>query len=134
MSWVTTNMNLVRLYAVAGDDSIDPPLVVAAGAEGVILYSTNEVEDDQGFETLEWQQAARFDYLSLNDVAFGSGRFFMACDSGNLYRSVGGQEWLAEISGVTVDLNAVAYVSGEIWLAAGDDGTIIRSTDNGRNW
>ena len=53
---------------------------------------------------------------------------------GNLHTTGNGISWTPVATGVTTDINAVAYgPSGELW-AAGEGGRIYRSTDGGDNW
>lgn len=42
--------------------------------------------------------------------------------------------WTSETSGTANDLNDVATEGSGTWVAVGDSGTIIRSTDDGANW
>ena len=47
---------------------------------------------------------------------------------------VAGITWSTVVSGTTVDLEAIATDGSGTWIVVGDDGTVLRSTNNGVNW
>ncbi|WAS94645.1 WD40/YVTN/BNR-like repeat-containing protein [Nannocystis punicea] len=57
-------------------------------------------------------------------------------DAGTILRRTGAGTWLAQTSGVTVDLFAVAspHPLSSTMVAVGAGGTILRSVDDGRTW
>ena len=61
-------------------------------------------------------------------VAFGSGRYVVVGDSGNVASSTDGLTWTAGTSGTSSDLRAVLFASNR-FVAIGSKGTLITSPD-----
>jgi photosystem II stability/assembly factor-like uncharacterized protein len=121
-------------YGVAGNDALDPALLVLVGDVGLIIYSIRTEEDDTGLEYFVFSQAPRFTYYRLNCVDFGNGVFVTGGGGGVLASSGDGSNWTTLTSGTTRSINDVCHVSDSIWVAVGDAGTLLLSTDNGITW
>jgi hypothetical protein len=120
-----------RLRAVSGGTLF----CVTVGDSGTILWSATT-------NTSSWTVADVVPTTSdLLGVAEGPGnpsrRFWCVGRGGTLLRSQpNARDWEAQISGVTVDLNAIAFAllsSGWIGVAVGDGGTILYS-NGGATW
>jgi hypothetical protein len=98
-------------------------LVVAVGDNGAIYTSTNAVS---------WQRTSvSFTNTWLNGVAFGGTNVFVAVgENGFIATSRNGLAWTSVKSGVTANLDAVAWVGNE-FLAVGDGGTALASATGG---
>tara|TARA_R110000803_G_scaffold2143_1_gene7181 strand:- start:295 stop:1290 length:996 start_codon:yes stop_codon:yes gene_type:complete len=69
------------------------------------------------------------------NMTFANGRFMMCRNYGGVYWSTDGLNWNVGTYGSPYQkILDVAYISGNTWLAVGDTGTILRSTNNGTNW
>lgn len=123
-------------YGVAADETRDPARLVIVGDTGNIIYSIRlDEEEDTGFEYFEYLQASRFTYGNLNGIDFGEGVFVACGDTGILGYSSAGESWTKTDSGTSEDLNDVCFVTGSTaWVAVGNGGTVIRSSNNGITW
>lgn len=116
-SGVTSNLNAVEFLNQE---------YVAVGDEGVILTSSNGVD---------WTKRVSGAYF-FNGVAYGlagnSGIYVTVGNSGALVTSADGEIWVEGDSGVTSNLNDVAYVNSR-FVAIGDGGVVLVSLD-GTEW
>jgi hypothetical protein len=107
----------VRSFATHGD------LVIAVGA-GTIAR--------RGFPSGGWQLESTGFGRFQTGVAYGAGRFVVVGHNGELIvSSNGGRSWMPSPSGVTQNLNAVAW-TGKRFLAVGEGVTI--TSDDGQSW
>jgi hypothetical protein len=104
-----------RLFVAVGGSYIDVP--------GAILTSRDGVN---------WVRRNAANRMNLHQVAWGSGLFVAAGDSGTILISTNGVAWMAQRSGTSASLTGVAYGNG-LFVAGGESGTILTST-NGVNW
>jgi hypothetical protein len=124
---------------------------VAVGAAGTILYNTKTYDSTGNIASSNgWTQATSNTTATLNSVASNYNRSLSGntaiITNGNAYVAVGNQgtivycnnavgngPWLqANSVPITNNLQGVRYANG-VWVAVGDAGTIITSTD-GSNW
>lgn len=130
MSFLDTNSP--DFHAVAWNDDATPVCVIV-GELGTILYSTGREYSD-GFQIYVLEQADAVTYNRLHALGFGNGRFLGAGAGGVIVTSENGIAWDARDSAVTQTLYGVAYVTADIWIAVGQQGKIIRTTDGGVTW
>jgi len=128
---VTTN----DLYAVTGNGA---GVFVATGASGTIIYSSGGT----------WYVAASSGTATTNPlyaVTYGNGMYVAAGAAGTLLTSTDGSTWTAAnfssaASISAVNLKAVAYgpaigtTATGIFVALGDNGTLVTSLDGGVSW
>jgi photosystem II stability/assembly factor-like uncharacterized protein len=124
---------------------------VAVGASGTIIYNTKTYNTSGNIGSSSgWTQAVSNTTVTLNSVASNYNRSLSGnttvLTNGNAFVAVGNQgtivycnnavgngPWLVANSVPTTNnLNGVRYANGK-WVAVGDAGTIITSTD-GSNW
>lgn len=106
--------------------------IVVCG-DGGVIYS-----NDAG---LTWTKATGASG-TLNSVAYGNGVYIAVGGTTSfstlIYRSTNGTTWTsATIPAITDAVNCVAYgdpLGVARWLAAGDNGRILQSADNGVTW
>lgn len=101
----------------------------AVGIGGDIYHSTDRrtwIEEDSG--TYEWLQAIDFDPITKRWIAVGWDGIILTLDEEG---SQSGQ-WLAQNSGVGVNLNDVHF-DGQQWVVVGDDSTFLISS-SGTIW
>jgi len=80
---------------------------------------------DESFPNLDWMD------IDFHDANFG---ITVGVD-GRIKRTLdGGANWEFTPSGVTVRLNAVNVVDGQLAFAVGYEGTILKSTNSGATW
>jgi hypothetical protein len=71
----------------------------------------------------------------LNDVLYANGKFIAVGDVGTIRTSTTGYTWTSIASGVTQNLNGITYNEDDsVWIAVGDNNTIITSDNNGLSW
>ena len=76
-----------------------------------------------------WTAGTPLGTFNLNAATFGAGAGFVTVGAGGqVFSSGNGKSWTAQTSGVTNDLNGVAYVNGA-YVAVGNAGTTLRSAD-----
>ena len=69
------------------------------------------------------------------NMVYENNRFVMTRAIGSIYWSDDGVTWnVGNYASVNQILTDVTYVSGSTWLAVGDSGTILRSTNNAVSW
>ncbi|MDX8385590.1 MAG: hypothetical protein R8M11_03625 [Gallionella sp.] len=115
------------LYAVAGyaanqNNPSNPALSwVAVGAGGASIYSSNGIDWHQG--------RADLGNPSLRSLMQVSGIYYAAGDNGTIEKSInGGMSWEPPLTPITTNnLNGISY--GISYLAVGDLGTILTSSD-----
>lgn len=109
------------------------PILVAVGTGGTIITSKDGAT---------WVARTSPTGVTLNDIAVsgvdpatGQGIGFVAVgDFGTIITSEDGETWSAESSGTTANLNGVVW-SGSEFVAVGDNGTVLRRTNNdGDSW
>jgi len=73
--------------------------------------------------------------FSLRDVHYANGFYVAVGDNGLIKVSSDGYTWTPHTSGVTENLNGVTYnADAGIWIAVGDNNTILTSVNNGVTW
>lgn len=95
-------------------------MFVAVGALGIVITSP---ESSKGSETTLESK------VNLNEVAFGNSVFMAAGDDGNVLATTDmGTTWKPENTGVTANLNGIAFHPNlNRFMAVGDSGTMIVS-------
>ena len=109
------------LWSIASDGT----RLVTVGTEGRVLTSTDGVVwNARTSGVTDW----------LVGVTFGAGRFIAVGDNGRILSSANGEIW-SVVSGVptTARLNNVFYADNR-FVAVGEAGTALVSTDNGTTW
>ena len=72
---------------------------------------------------------------SLRDVHYNNGRYIAVGDSGLIRVSLNGITWTTYASTTTENLNGISYNSDDnIWIAVGDNNTILTSINDGVTW
>lgn len=102
-----------------------PTLAVAVGDAGAIYTTTNGVF---------WQRQNAGISTWLTGVAYGAGTFVAVGDAGFIATSADGSSWTPRASGTTSDLNRVAYLGGLRFLAVGQGGLSLISSNAGQTW
>lgn len=118
------NLNDVNIFT--------PNLIFACGNNGVLLKSVDYGET--------WTAIELNTTENLNDIASTGPSTLEAVNSvvvvgtgGKLFASANMEEWAVITSPVTENLLSVTF-SGNSVIAAGDNGTIIKSINNGIDW
>jgi len=93
------------------------------GVAGFILWSSDGVTWNEG--PTHTDTLLRVTYVDNQFVALG-GR-------GSLWTSSDGKSWEARTTGSTVTLRGLGS-DGTTWLAVGNGGTLLESTDQGQSW
>ncbi len=97
---------------------------------GTIIYSITAGET--------WiQHSAGGNSADLFCVAYGNGRFIAAGEQGVMLYSTNGASWQTATSNTSADIYGISYGivnNSPIWIAVGEEGTILYSQDNGNNW
>jgi len=71
----------------------------------------------------------------LNDVHYANGKFIAVGNVGTIKTSTTGYAWTSVASGVTENLLGINYNADDgVWIAVGDNNTIITSDNNGASW
>jgi photosystem II stability/assembly factor-like uncharacterized protein len=96
------------------------------GDNGTLLRSTNM---GLSFEIINTGSS-----LNFNSVLQVGNSCFIVCDSGKILKSTNLTTWQMIQTPVTENLNSIRYLSSLTYIAAGDNGTLLRSTNNGNNW
>lgn len=120
------------LHDAAWNDAATPVCVIV-GQTGVVFYSTGREYAD-GFQVYTLEQAFIGVYTTMFSVDFGNGQFVACGSAGNILTSENGAAWDLRTSGTDKALNGAAHVSGQVWVAVGAQGVILRSADNGETW
>jgi len=120
------------LLATAWNDD-STPVAAVVGEFGLVLYSTGREYSD-GFQVYTLEKATAVTLSRLNDVCFGSDTFIAVGAGGTIITSEDAQGWTLRTSGVEQNLYGVTHVTGSIFVAVGDQATILRSTDKGLTW
>ena len=108
--------------------SIDATTAAAMGAGGVGAPTGELWVGGQGVGEMAGGTSA-------TNMEFANGRFIHCRNYGGLYWSTNAINWNVGTYGTPFQLMTdVAYISGNTWLAVGDTGTILRSTNNGTSW
>ena len=117
------------LNGIAARARSNSPLFVAVGGYETILTSTDG-------ET--WtSRLAPVTTAGIQRVAWSSGllsEFVAVGDQGKLFRSTDGITWTRPANTNTNNLRSVATNNAGTWVAVGNGGTVLRSTDFGSNW
>jgi len=125
VSWAAATTNTTQtINAIASSGA----LAIAVGNNGTLLASGDGVS---------WSAIAIPTTRNLYGVAYStSGVWTVVGAGGILFESVNGSTWVPVASGTTADLHAVAVqlAVGYTFVATGDNGTVIRSVDNGATW
>lgn len=117
---------------VFGKDNEDGEVVVAAGARGTILVSTNLGRS--------WDGRPVDTEKDFNDLAFGGGPvgstvIAVGEDGAVQVSDDAGRSWRRSKSMTTSDLYAVAFVGDtRTAVATGEDGALLVSDDGGGSW
>ena len=71
----------------------------------------------------------------LNDVLYANGIFIAVGNGGTIRTSTTGYTWTSIASGVSENLHGITYNEDDnVWIAVGDNNTIITSDNNGATW
>lgn len=72
----------------------------------------------------------------FNDISYGNQTLVLVGDSGAIYTSGDGQDWIARDSGISADINGVAFKPGSnsLFLGVADDGLAVYSSNSGATW
>ncbi len=84
-----------------------------------------------------WEDVTPFPAAKLNSIAFGNNQFVAVGEvrtTAVILTSPDGRTWTSRSSGVGDQLWSVATDGAGTFVAVGDNGTIVRSTDNGATW
>jgi photosystem II stability/assembly factor-like uncharacterized protein len=107
-------------------DAVNEQFIVV-GANGLILTSPNGIS---------WSPAtdSPLDSLPLRDLAQSTqGHILAIGDEGRIFASVDGETWDPLVSGTRETLRSITYGDG-IFLALGDNGVALSSSDLGNTW
>lgn len=118
-SGVTKNLNDVIHTGTDGE-------YVAAGANGIVLTSTNGVS---------WAPSDGYYSMNWNGVSYGDKKLVLVGESGSIMMKNDNDndpDWNIVYSDTNANLNAVAYGNGT-FVAVGDNGTVVMSKD-GSDW
>ena len=122
------------LYAVAWDETVDPAVCVVVGELGTILYSVG-LEYSGGFRIYTFERPIEVQtYNTIHDVDYGNGLFLASCAGGLVIGSDAGAVWTTRETGSSKRLNGITHVSRGIWVVVGQEGTVLRTVNNGLNW
>ena len=108
---------------------------VAVGHTGKAAYSTNNGATWTAVANSTFGSDECGDY-NIFGIGYGNGTFVMAGMNGKTAYSTNGTSWTAAnatSTTATSTLNGIAF-GANTFVAVGDLGTIVRSTDNGKNW
>lgn len=105
------------------------------GENGVVLRTTNGGTDwqisAQSFEDLR----GVYFTSSAHGVAVATSIRGRAQDKTSILRTTdGGTTWRSISSGITANLNAVAFTGSDVGVAVGDSGVMVRTTNGGLQW
>src|SRR5713226_1443217 len=108
--------------------TLDPSTVVAVGAGGTILRTTNggATWTPQSSGTTHWLFGVSFVDANTGTAVGAAGTILLTTD--------GGATWTPQSSGTTNPLLGVAFVDANTGAGVGDFGTILRTTDGGATW
>jgi photosystem II stability/assembly factor-like uncharacterized protein len=130
---VTTDTN-APLFGVGCH--AETKVCIAYGGEGVILRSTDYGKHFVRTPIGATSELRAMDYALVRDVANGPGKIgpIIVGEQGAVYVSRDdGASFVREPSGSLAFLGHVVLVPTEgVWLAAGEHGTVVRSTGNGQ--
>lgn len=72
----------------------------------------------------------------FNDVAYGNQTLVLVGDAGTIYTSVDGKNWTPRTSGITANINGVAFKPGtnSLFLGVADNGLAVYSSNSGATW
>jgi len=147
----TSNV-VTDLYAVAVDRSPDvPPTsttlnLVAVGAQGTIITNSRVMNGTNGSQisTTGWNSRISNTVQNLNGVVYNStdNAWMVVGNQGTVLTSSGstGATWTTKSSPTPANLNDVTVFElgtapfTRYWIAVGDGGTILVSTDIGNTW
>lgn len=72
----------------------------------------------------------------FNDIAYGNQTLVLVGDSGAIYTSGDGKSWTPRTSGITANINGVAFKPGSnsLFLGVADNGLAVYSSNSGATW
>jgi hypothetical protein len=124
-AWTAAASNTTEALNAIASNGV---LAVAVGNNGTAIKSADGIT---------WTAVAMPTTRHLRSIIYSSNGIWVAVGAGGaLLTSPDGSAWTAVASGTSVDLNAVSVqiVTSYTFLAVGNGGTIIRSTDNCITW
>lgn len=123
------------LYSVAWTaEGVSPSVCVIVGGLGTILYSTG-FEYSEGFRIYTLEQPEIIPtYNTIFDVEYGNSFFLASCAGGMIIGSETGEVWTVRQTGFSDALYGITWISGQIWIAVGAEGRVLRTTNNGTSW
>jgi len=128
INWSQINQSITTIITSATLNTVNSgnDLIIFAGANGQLFTSTSP--------SAYTERTTGVSY-GLNDSAYGGTTFVVVGDHGTIITSTTGATWTSRTSHTTNNLNAVIYddVNGK-FIVAGDNNTILISTDNGVTW
>lgn len=124
-TWTAANAGTGRnLNAIASNGAI----AIVVGNNGTALSTADGVT---------WTQLTLPTAQNLYGITYSAaGRWIAVGAGGTVLTSTDGATWTAVASGTTADLRSVAVqvYTSYTYVAAGDNGTILRSADHGATW
>jgi photosystem II stability/assembly factor-like uncharacterized protein len=113
-------------YDLFGVTFVSTDTIVAVGGFNYVSRSTNG--------GVKWDSIVS-PFHGVHAIDNKDGRLIAVGGPGLIFTSLdAGLTWQKEISGVTVDLGSVKMLNGNIALAAGDVGVILKTTNGGTDW
>ncbi|MBV6500212.1 MAG: hypothetical protein CJBNEKGG_02682 [Prosthecobacter sp.] len=138
--WANNTFTIADLNSTAGTITLStsPALNATSGATTVSMgVFTGRVTSGQNTVTSISNRIGELPPIvflpEMRDVFWTGSQFVAVGDYGALYVSADGTTWSMRNSGTGRDLYSVG-LSGTRLLAAGENGLILSSTDNGANW
>ena len=98
---------------------------VVVGAQGMMLRTT----DGKSFSQVNTGTSQ-----TLRDVHSSAGLWLAVGDGGVILSSSNGSSWQSRSSGTAANLKAVYVIDETTAYAVGEQGTILRGTNQGKNW
>lgn len=129
-SGTTQSLNFVRTYYI-----IDSIVACAVGNSGTVLISRDKGINwsDHSIPALTTNLNG-FDYLYTEDPYLN----YVVCgDNGLVYKSSntnGNYTWQQLTTNITEKLNTVGAITPDLYLAAGENGKILKTNDGGTIW
>ena len=121
-----TNRNLTSIIAITND------FIVAVGDGGTIIRSG---DGGQTWENKSVATDVNFNKVFNGGLSFAFGKAWAVADNGKIYYTENyGINWTPRLSGVTENLNDVAFINQNSGIVVGDNCTALYTENGGLTW